>query len=61
MISNDGFDKNKVSLYFNSKYSENNEINVVSACLDLIEEVFKFIDESVENIKKYEGFAFINQ
>lgn len=36
------------------EYSENNDSNDVFICLELIDDVFKFIDESVPNVRKYE-------
>jgi hypothetical protein len=36
------------------EYSENNDTGDVFTCLELVEDVFKFIDESVPNVKKYE-------
>lgn len=36
------------------EYSENNDTTDVFTCLELVEDVFKFIDDSVPNVKKYE-------
>ena len=36
------------------EYSDNNDTNDVFICLELVEDVFKFIDESVPNTRKYE-------